>query len=363
MMAFISPDKGKETLSSSPSDAARDQLPWVEKYRPSDLDHVLAQPDIMNTSTQIECLMCLVKKFIEQGRLPHLLLYGPPGTGKTTTANAVCCALYGAKWRSQGSVLELNASDERGIDVVRDQIKTFAETRGLQSNTMGTFKIVILDEADAMTSAAQNALRRVMEKHVRHVRFIILCNYASQIIPALQSRCTKFRFSPLQDGDLELRLKQVADQEQVQLTPEANQAIVRLARGDMRKVMNVLQACAAANSNPTMAIGEDLVYAVTATAHPRDLDAAFTILLQESSIRMAVLKTEKILQDNAMALSDLVTALFDRLCVYEIPKEIRGPLLKAMADCEHRVSAGVNVHESIQLRALVGAFFQARLQA
>ena len=155
----------------------------------------------------------LVDKFISQGKLPHLLFYGPPGTGKTSTAKALAHNIFGNKNGSLFSwplnlclvgksyhssmVLELNASDERGIDVVRDQIKTFAATRTFSKSTGNDLKLVILDEADAMTSAAQNALRRVMEKYVRNVRFIIICNYVGQIIPPLQSRCTRFRFAPL----------------------------------------------------------------------------------------------------------------------------------------------------------------------
>jgi len=179
-------------------------------------------------------------------------------------------------------VLELNASDERGIDVVREQIKSFAATKTFVSSEHATaassFKLIVLDEADAMTSAAQNALRRVMEKYVRNVRFIIICNYVGQIIPPLQSRCTRFRFAPLPLPALQERLGLVAREEKLSVSEEAAQALIRIANGDMRRVMNVLQAAAAAfNGN----IDVNSIYAVTAAPHPKDVDNILQWLMNE----------------------------------------------------------------------------------
>lgn len=145
-----------------------------------------------------------VEKFVEADQLPHLLFYGPPGTGKTSTIMALAARLYGKSYRSH--VLELNASDDRGIDVVRGQIKAFASTRNMFSMHQDTFKLIILDEADAMTQAAQAALRRIMEQYTRNVRFCIICNYVNKIIPAIQSRCTRFRFAPLEAAQVERRI-------------------------------------------------------------------------------------------------------------------------------------------------------------
>lgn len=175
--------------------------------------------------------MRLVEKFIEKNRLPHLLFYGPPGTGKTSTILAVARRIYGADYRKQ--ILEvslhpgttyltlyflstrthsnqLNASDDRGIEVVREQIKNFAETRTLFSKG---YKLIILDEADMMTTAAQSALRRVIEQYTKNVRFCIICNYVNKIIPAIQSRCTRFRFSPLPIAEVEKRIDNVIEAE------------------------------------------------------------------------------------------------------------------------------------------------------
>lgn len=208
----------------------------VEKYRPVTLDDVVSHKDITGTSTRIFWVgvswLCwlkpsLVEKFIEKNRLPHLLFYGPPGTGKTSTILAVARRIYGASFRKQilevcalswsvsqallhSHCIQLNASDDRGIDVVREQIKNFAETRTLFSQG---FKLIILDEADMMTTAAQAALRRVIEQYTKNVRFCIICNYVNKIVPAIQSRCTRFRFSPLPMPEVEKRLNIVIETE------------------------------------------------------------------------------------------------------------------------------------------------------
>ena len=226
-------------------------LPWVEKYRPSVLQELISHEDIIRT----------IRKFISEEKLPHLLFYGPPGTGKTSTILACAKELYSPK-EFNSMVLELNASDDRGINVVRNQILSFASTRTIFNSG---YKLVILDEADAMTNDAQNALRRIIEKYTDNVRFCLICNYLSKIIPALQSRyvmhtfiknlvftlfymlhkylpfifrCTRFRFGPLKSDQILPRLKHVAESENVSLTGDGEKALVKLSGGDMRKVKN-----------------------------------------------------------------------------------------------------------------------------
>lgn len=157
-------------------------MPFVEKYRPENLDRIISHVEIVKT----------IRKFIESKKLPHLLFHGPPGTGKTSCMIAIAKELYGSQYRNM--TLELNASDDRGIGVVRDQIKSFCSTQQLMSKGM---KLVILDESDSMTGPAQFALRRIVEKYSKTTRFCFICNFVSKIIPALQSRCTRFRFGPL----------------------------------------------------------------------------------------------------------------------------------------------------------------------
>ena len=189
-------------------------------------------------------------------RLPHLLLYGPPGTGKTSTILALARKIYGSKNLRQ-MVLELNASDDRGIDVVREQIKTFASTKQIFSSVpkagdhtaLATYKLIILDEADAMTSVAQMALRRIMEKYTANTRFCIIANYTHKLSPALLSRCTRFRFSPLKEPDIRWLVDQVIEKENVKIAPDAVDSLVTLSKGDMRRALNVLQACHASSKH------------------------------------------------------------------------------------------------------------------
>ncbi len=210
------------------------------------LDDVSGHQDILAT----------INKFVDSNRLPHLLLYGPPGTGKTSTILALARRIYGADNMRQ-MVLELNASDDRGIDVVREQIKTFASTKqiftlGASASRTGIagFKLIILDEADAMTNTAQMALRRIMEKYTANTRFCIIANYSHKLSPALLSRCTRFRFSPLKERDIRVLVDKVIEEENVKITADATESLVRLSKGDMRRALNVLQACHASSPLP-----------------------------------------------------------------------------------------------------------------
>ncbi|KAG9594061.1 activator 1 subunit 3, partial [Aureobasidium melanogenum] len=224
-------EKGKRSAANLPVEL-QDTLPWVEKYRPNTLDDVSGHQDILAT----------INKFVDGNRLPHLLLYGPPGTGKTSTVLALARRIYGNKNMRQ-MVLELNASDDRGIDVVREQIKTFSSTKqiftsfgdkaGGDSNP-ANFKLIILDEADAMTSTAQMALRRIMEKYTSNTRFCIIANYTHKLSPALLSRCTRFRFSPLKEADIRRLVDIVIEKEDVNIAPDATDSLVTLSKGDMR---------------------------------------------------------------------------------------------------------------------------------
>jgi len=223
-----------------------DLLGRVEKYRPVTLADVSGHQDILAT----------INKFVDTNRLPHLLLYGPPGTGKTSTILALARRIYGNENLRQ-MVLELNASDDRGIDVVREQIKTFASTKqiftlgatvaGRSAGGLGNYKLIILDEADAMTNTAQMALRRIMEKYTANTRFCIIANYSHKLSPALLSRCTRFRFSPLKEQDIRVLVDKVIDEENVKITTEATESLVKLSKGDMRRALNVLQACHASS--------------------------------------------------------------------------------------------------------------------
>ncbi|KAI9172059.1 Replication factor C subunit [Paramyrothecium foliicola] len=214
--------------------------PWVEKYRPKKLDDVAAQDHTVK----------VLQRTLQASNLPHMLFYGPPGTGKTSTVLALAKELYGPEMM-KSRVLELNASDERGISIVREKVKNFARMQ-LTNPTPGyrqkypcpPFKIIILDEADSMTQDAQSALRRTMETYSKITRFCLICNYVTRIIDPLASRCSKFRFKSLDQGNAKKRLGDIAEKEGVALEEGALDALIRCSEGDLRKAITFLQSAA-----------------------------------------------------------------------------------------------------------------------
>ncbi|KAA0167908.1 hypothetical protein FNF27_01809 [Cafeteria roenbergensis] len=316
-----------------------DTLPWVEKYRPATMDDLIAHKDILGT----------INRLIDNGKLPHLLFYGPPGTGKTSTILACAKRLYGEKgWKSM--TLVLNASDDRGIGVVRDQIKGFAGTKKLFSTGV---KLVILDEADAMTSDAQFALRRVIEKYTKNTRFCLICNYVSRIIPALQSRCTRFRFPPLKRSEMEARLREIIDLERVNATETGVQAILRLAQGDMRRVLNVLQATSLGFDT----VDEASVYACTGDPSPKDIR-----LITQALLTSSVAETFELIRDmqasRGLALGDIMQGVARVMERAVQPAKAKAALFSALSRIEVRLASGTP--DKHQVGALIAAFVQMR---
>ncbi|GAX79199.1 hypothetical protein CEUSTIGMA_g6639.t1 [Chlamydomonas eustigma] len=208
--------------------------PWVEKYRPKNVGEVAYQEEVVNTLT----------KALESANLPHLLLYGPPGTGKTSTALAIARQLYGPELMKT-RVLELNASDDRGITVVREKVKSFAASAvgaAAPGYPCPPYKFLILDEADSMTQDAQNALRRTMETYSKVTRFCFICNYVSRIIEPLASRCAKFRFKPLNEGIMTNRVQYICSKEGIDLGQEAMTTLSQVSGGDLRRAITTLQS-------------------------------------------------------------------------------------------------------------------------
>lgn len=212
-----------------------ESTPWIEKYRPKKLSDVAHQEDVVQT----------LNKTLETANLPHLLFYGPPGTGKTSTILAVARELFGPVLM-KSRVLELNASNERGIKVIREKVKSFASLAvSSRESTPGypcpPYKIIILDEADSMTKEAQSALRRTMEQYTKVTRFCIICNYVSRIIEPITSRCAKFRYKPLSFEAMSGRLREICTQEGVRYKEELLRTLVDVSEGDMRKSITLLQ--------------------------------------------------------------------------------------------------------------------------
>ncbi|KAK2877845.1 hypothetical protein FQN49_001138 [Arthroderma sp. PD_2] len=351
--------KGKRIVADLPVEAG-DNLPWVEKYRPDTLDDVSGHQDIIAT----------INRFVDSNRLPHLLLYGPPGTGKTSTILALARRIYGTKNMRQ-MVLELNASDDRGIDVVREQIKTFASTKQIFSTApvsgsgLGAFKLIILDEADAMTSAAQMALRRIMEKYTANTRFCIIANYTHKLTPALLSRCTRFRFSPLKEQDIRKLVDIVIDKEEVQIQPDAIDSLVKLSKGDMRRALNVLQACHASsmplppkkgdtNQTPQEreTITEETIYTCIAAPHPADVKTILETLLSTSDVTSCLNTVQMLKSNKGLALADIITAMATELQKLEVPPQVRVSWIEGLADVEWRLSGGGS--ETIQTGGMIG---------
>ncbi|KAM5564298.1 replication factor C subunit 3 [Rosa sericea] len=335
-------NKGKNVAVSGPSHGKA--TPWVEKYRPQSLADVAAHRDIVDT----------IDRLTSENRLPHLLLYGPPGTGKTSTILAVARKLYGAHYHNM--ILELNASDDRGIDVVRQQIQDFASTQSFSfgiDNAKASVKLVLLDEADAMTKDAQFALRRVIEKYTKNTRFSLICNHVNKIIPALQSRCTRFRFAPLDSFHVTERLKHVIEAEGLDVSESGLAAVVRLSNGDMRKALNILQSTHMASQKIT----EEAVYLCTGNPLPKDIEQISHWLLNESFTesfkRISDMKTRK-----GLALVDIVREVTMFVFKIKMPPDVRVLLINDLADIEYRLSFGCN--DKLQLGSIIASFTKAR---
>uniref|UniRef100_A0A0K8RE31 Activator 1 subunit 5 n=1 Tax=Ixodes ricinus TaxID=34613 RepID=A0A0K8RE31_IXORI len=317
----------------------RTNLPWVEKYRPNKLDDLIAHEDIIST----------INRFINEDRLPHLLFYGPPGTGKTSTILACARQIYGPK-EFGSMVLELNASDDRGIGIVRGEILNFASTKSIFKSG---FKLIILDEADAMTNDAQNALRRVIEKFTENARFCLICNYLSKIIPALQSRCTRFRFGPLSLSQMSPRIEYVIEQERLTVTDDGKKALMDLAQGDMRKALNILQSTSMAFEEVT----ENNVYQCVGLPLKSDISNMVITLLNED-FAFSYDQINKVKVSKGLALQDVLTQIHLYVHRIEFPNEVKMYLIDKMAEIENRLAAGTS--EKIQLSSLIAAFQTAR---
>lgn len=249
-------------------------------------------------------------------------------------------------------VLELNASDDRGIEVVRNQIKNFASTMQIFSKG---FKLIILDEADAMTNVAQNALRRIIEKYTKNTRFCILANYAHKLNPALLSRCTRFRFQPLKQIAIKNNLDKIIIKENLKLSNEALESLLKLSNGDMRKALNVLQACKASTDDDNE-ITIDMIYESIGAPHPKDIETILDSILKDDW-STTTLTLNKIKQSKGLALIDLLHGFIEILDNYELKVETRAEILRGLGEIEYAISKGGN--EKIQSSASVGVIKRA----
>jgi len=314
------------------------KLPWIEKYRPKEINDILAHKDIINT----------INKFIESEMLPHLLFYGPPGTGKTSTILACARKMYGEHYAPM--IIHLNASDERGIDVVRCRIKDFATTSSIFGQKKP--KLVILDEADSMTEDAQLALRQIIVKYTSNARFCIICNYVGKIIPSLQSRFTKFRFAPLNKEHVLPKIKYIIEREKLDCTDEGINAIYQLSNGDMRKYLNILQSVYLSYG----VVNLDTVYKITGKPNPGDIHKIINVLLNCSYSECFEYIEANI--NEGLSLIDIITYLHDYLSKYPINNESQCFIYERLANIEFNCSE--NTKDNFQLAGLIGIFILAR---
>jgi len=305
---------------------------WIEKYRPQTLEDIHGQEETIER----------LQSYIAGGELPHLLFSGPAGIGKTSSATAIAREIYGDDWR--GNFLELNASDERGIDVVRDRIKSFARSAFGGHD----YRIIFLDEADSLTSDAQSALRRTMEQFSDNTRFILSCNYSSKIIDPIQSRCAVFRFSPLSDEAIASQLGEIAEIEAIEVTDEGFDALVYAANGDMRRGINSLQAAATTGD----VVDAEAVYAVTATARPEDIEEMVAAAV-DGDFPKARATLDTLLTDVGMAGGDIIDQLHRSAWEFELSDRAVVRLMERLGEADYRIAEGAN--EQVQLEALLAA--------
>jgi replication factor C small subunit len=303
---------------------------WTEKYRPDTLDEVVGHEKIIER----------LQAFVENDSIPHLMFAGPAGTGKTTSAIALAKDLYGDEWKQ--NFMETNASDQRGIDVVRDQIKNFARTKAVNAE----YKIIFLDEADALTSDAQQALRRTMEQFSSNCRFILSCNYSSKIIDPIQSRCAVFRFNRLTEDNVTEYIERLARSEDFQISEEAVNAVMRVADGDLRRVTNILQTTALHKDKIT----EEDVYTAAASLRPEEINEILEKAMKGDFID-ARDELSELMIDRGLDGQDVINSVHRELFNLDLEDQQKLEMVENLAEFEFRIAEGGT--DDIQIEALL----------
>ena len=308
---------------------------WIEKYRPKTLDDVVGQDNIVER----------LKAYVKTKNVPHLIFAGPAGTGKTTSALALARELFGEEtWKQNFN--ELNASDERGIGIVRGKIKDFARTAPIGETQ---FKIIFLDEADSLTTDAQAALRRTIEKYTHICRFILSVNYSSKIIEPIQSRCAVFRFKPIKAEDIKKYMRKIASKENLEITPDGLETLIFISRGDMRKAINILQVGASIDKKITA----EVLYETSATDRPEDVKSLIDTALG-GNFMAARNQLYDLLIKYGLSGEDIIKQMHRTIFDLTIPDENKVQMIEKTGEIEFRIVEGSNEH--IQLESLLAQF-------
>ncbi len=304
---------------------------WTEKYRPKDFSDVIGQDEIVRR----------VKALVESKDMPHLLFVGPAGVGKTSLAMVIARKLFGESWRS--NLLELNASDERGIDVIRVKVKEFARTRALGNVP---FKIIYLDECDALTRDAQQALRRTMENYTKTCRFILSANYSSKIIDPIQSRCAIFRFRRLEKKDIFKLIEKIEKGEKIRVDEKAKEALFEVSGGDVRRLENLMQSCASI----TKEITEKVVYEVSSYARPKEIKSIIATAIK-GDFKGARDKLLDTMLKYGLSGVDVIKQVKNAVLESDLSVKDKMKIIERSAETEFRMSEGSD--EFLQLEALL----------
>ena len=304
---------------------------WIEKYRPKNFEEIVGQEHVIKR----------VKSMVKDKNLPHLLLIGPAGTGKTSLVLVMAYELYKERWRE--NILELNASDSRGIDVIRNEVKNFAKTKPIGSVS---FKICILDAADALTKEAQQALRRTMEKYSTTCRFCLLANYGSKIIEPIQSRCAIFRFKPLTKQHVKKIVEKVAKQENLKIQENAYDYLLEVSQGDVRRLLNILQSAASISKNITV----DNIKEIVSEVEVKDVKQILEPALKGDFVK-ARDKLLEVMLNNGLSGIDIIKNIQKEILNTEIQAEKKLGIIERCGEIEFRIVEGSD--EFIQLEALL----------
>ncbi len=304
---------------------------WTEKYRPSTFENFVGQKEIVRR----------VKALVETKNIPHMMFAGPAGLGKTTLAIIVAKILHQSSWRQ--NFLETNASDERGIQVIREKVKDFAKTMAIEANSP---KIILLDEADALTKEAQQALRRTMETYSNSCRFIISCNYQNKLIDPIKSRCAIFRFKPLSREEIGEIIQKVANNEGLKIDSKAVSILYEQSGGDVRQIYNTLQSCSAISKN----VDEDLLNSFVSKAEASEIKDVVSLALSKNFLEARNKMLSTIL-NNGLSGLDVVKQIQREVLESQINDNKKLDIIEKCGEIEFRLVEGAN--DFIQLEALL----------